>query len=313
MPEETEPPQVLIPIEAAVKKIKANTPDIPKYFLTEDEGLTVKADLDGYEVVYDLANARAPEEPDGRGAGKDPGDGKTGLQVVFSVKDQESGELRTGSFLWTIEGDDSGILLAFDDDYGDIWVRYLDLLDRYGVGATFFVQGELTPFCTEAVSRGHEIGYHTKNHLNLLKVSRQVFLEETLGDVSAFRRRGLPLRAFAYPYGLSEPWMHQTLAETYAILRGFGSTCRIYSADTIRMGYVSSKSIDNIMYKSDAFFKADIIAMLRIVKFIGGVLPLTTHTIDGTAAWGISPERLEYLLKNAVELRLKFYHYGDFF
>ncbi|MDR2079040.1 MAG: polysaccharide deacetylase family protein, partial [Treponema sp.] len=75
---------------------------------------------------------------------------------------------------------DAGVLLAFDDDYADIWERYLDLFDRYEVRVTFFIQGDYSPFCTVAENRGHEIGYHTKNHFNLLKVSRQVFLEETV-------------------------------------------------------------------------------------------------------------------------------------
>jgi hypothetical protein len=49
------------------------------------------------------------------------------------------------------------------------------------------------------------------------------------------------------------------------------------------------------------------------VKSDGGILPLTTHTIAAEAAWGISPERLEYLLKTTAELGLQFYRYGDFF
>jgi hypothetical protein len=107
--------------------------------------------------------------------------------------------------------------------------------------------------------------------------------------------------------------MNEALGGSFSILRGFGVTYRIYNADTIRTGYISSKSIDNIQYKTDAEFKARISAMLRVVKFTGGILPLTTHTIAAGADWGISPERLEYLLKTATELKLKFYRYSDFF
>jgi len=50
------------------------------------------------------------------------------------------------------------------------------------------------------------------------------------------------------------------------------------------------------------------------VKFIDKklVLPLTTHDISAAAAWGISPRRLEYLLKTAGELGVAFYCYSDF-
>jgi peptidoglycan/xylan/chitin deacetylase (PgdA/CDA1 family) len=163
------------------------------------------------------------------------------------------------------------------------------------------------------VEKGHEIGYHTKSHLNLLKVSRQVFFEETLGGTETFRRRGMPLKSFAYPYGFFEPWMDEVLGENFPIRRGFGATCWIYSAYTIKSGYISSKSIDNIQYKSDAEFEADISAMLTAIKSGGGILPLTTHTVAAEADWGISPGRLEYLLKTAAELGLQFYRYGDFF
>lgn len=208
---------------------------------------------------------------------------------------------------------DAGLLLAFDDDYADIWERYLDLFDRYEVRVTFFVQGDYSPFCTVAENRGHEIGYHTKNHFNLLKVSRQEFLEETVGGAESFRQQGIPLKAFAYPYGYSEPWMDEILWENFPILRGFGTTFRVYNADAIKAGYISSKSIDNNQYKDDAEFEADISDMFTSIKLSGGFLPLTTHTIAAEAPWGISPDRLEYLLKTAAELELKFYRYGDFF
>jgi peptidoglycan/xylan/chitin deacetylase (PgdA/CDA1 family) len=206
-----------------------------------------------------------------------------------------------------------GLLLSFDDDYADVWERYLDLFDRYGARVTFFVQGDYSPFCAAAVSRGHEIGYHTKSHPNLLKVSRQVFFEETLGGAESFRQRGLPLTSFAYPYGFSEPWMDEALRESFSIRRGFGSTCRIYSEYAIKSGYIIAKSIDNILYKNNAEFEADINVMLMMIKSDGGILPLSTHTIAAEADWGISPARLEYLLRTAAELGLQFYRYGDFF
>jgi hypothetical protein len=140
-----------------------------------------------------------------------------------------------------------------------------------------------------------------------------VFLEETLGGAESFRQQGVPLKAFAYPYGYSEPWMDEVLWENFSILRGFGVTFRVYNAAAIKAGYISSKSIDNNQYENDAEFEADISDMLASIKLSGGVLPLTTHTIAADAAWGISPDRLEYLLKTAVEMGLKFYRYGDFF
>jgi hypothetical protein len=148
----------------------------------------------------------------------------------------------------------------------------------------------------------------------LRRVSKAEFFEETLSALPMFRQEGIPLGAFAYPYGFSEPWMHEELFAHFTTLRGFGTTFRAYHGGDIRGGYISSKSMDNTVYKNDADFDRAITLMFRAIKFIGGdyVLPLTTHTIADEAAWGITPQRLEYMLKTARDLRLRFYRYSDF-
>jgi hypothetical protein len=106
--------------------------------------------------------------------------------------------------------------------------------------------------------------------------------------------------------------MREALADTFPVQRGFGATFRVYDGAAIKNGYPVSRSIDNILFKRDDDFKVMIDATLRTVKFTGGILPLTTHDISDTAAWGITGERLEYLLSTAKALKLKFYRYGDF-
>jgi peptidoglycan/xylan/chitin deacetylase (PgdA/CDA1 family) len=174
--------------------------------------------------------------------------------------------------------------------------------------------GSFSPFCTEALNRGHDIGYHTLNHLNLLKVSPEEFYEETLSAVDGYREAGVPLRSFAYPFGFSEPWMREALAGVFTVQRGYGVRYHIHNRATIEAGYIGSSAIDNIVYKTDEEFEAALTMMLRAVKFIGGdsITALTTHTIADEADWGISPRRLEYLLRAARELDLRFYRFGDF-
>lgn len=61
------------------------------------------------------------------------------------------------------------VLLVSFDDYGEAgWRSIFDLLDRYDAKVTFFVNAVTpTDFCKEAVEKGHEIGFHTKNHVNM--------------------------------------------------------------------------------------------------------------------------------------------------
>jgi peptidoglycan/xylan/chitin deacetylase (PgdA/CDA1 family) len=305
--EVTQPPEIPFPpaIDVAVQRVKQNQPDIEKYFVldTQTSDITVMENVseqsEDFVVVYDLMNA-VP-------------DGNERFTVSFSVTGKQSDEARRGTLLWDIRTDKSGLLLALDDNYLDVWTQYLDLFDRYGARITFFIQGHADAFCNLALQRGHDVGYHSINHLNLPKVSHEVFVEETTSDIGSWRNAGIPLLSFAYPFGLSESWMHEELLKHFKILRGYGVTFRVYDRATIQQGYISSRAIDNILFKKDEDFEAAIILMFRTLKFIGRerILPLTTHTIADDADWGITPARMEYVLKTARDLRLVFYRYSD--
>lgn len=295
-----ETPRTLL--EEAFVLVKNNA--VQKQWLAQKDDITVYADFSiggaEFTVVYDIFHASLQE--DGR------------FQAPFLIKAAATGETLTGSLDWHIQYDDSGALLSFDDDYIEAWEGAFDLFDRYGARVTFFVQSKPLNFAKRALARGHDVGYHTIHHLNLSQVSRAVFMEETTSEIAAFRNAGIPLRSFAYPYGLSSPWMHEELFHSFTILRGYGVTFHLYDAAAIKQGYIAAKAIDNILYKDDSEFQTIITLMLRTVKFIGGgnILPLCTHNISNLADWGITPARLEYLLKTAQDLKLKFYCYKDF-
>jgi peptidoglycan/xylan/chitin deacetylase (PgdA/CDA1 family) len=295
-------------IDRAAERVRADSEKIEAYFVTDEEGgITVKADVregdEEFEVRYDLGD---PEADENLRSGN--------LRVGFSVEDKRTGEMREGSFFWPVREGAAGLLLAFDDDYRTAWEEHFDMLDEYGARVTYFVQGEVSDFCLHALKRGHDVGYHTIHHLNLPKVSEEEFYREAVSDVGSFRQAGVPLSSFAYPFGISEPWMREALAGTFAIQRGFGATFRVYTAEAVREGYIVARSIDNIMFKEDEGFEAVITGMFRTLKFIGGdrVLPIATHDISDAAQWGIKPRRLEYLLEAARSLKLKFYRYSDF-
>jgi peptidoglycan/xylan/chitin deacetylase (PgdA/CDA1 family) len=271
------------------------------YVSARKDDIVVRADIaiedSRFMVVYDIASL----DVDPRGSV---------LRIPFSIEGRETHEIRTGVFEHE-SASDAGILLAFDDDYHESWERSFGLFDKFGARATFFVQGRPLAFCKAALERGHDVGYHTINHLNLSNVSRARFLEECTAQIGIFRRVGIPLNSFAYPFGLYEPWMSDVLLDYFKILRGYGVTFHIYDASAVR-GFIASKAVDNTLYRNDGEFKALVLLMLRTVKFMGGVLPLTTHDVSAHADWGIKPERLEFLLKTAADLKLKFYVYSDF-
>jgi len=311
---ELTPPPVTItlsPIELAIQKVKRNSPDIRKYYILDKNGdITVKGEFweisqnqeepELFEVVYgmDFAGELSAD---------------SGYTLPFTLKSNKTDMVVSDSFLWKPQKDSAGLLLTFDDNYVETWEKNFDLFDSYNAKVTFFVQGEYFSFCQMALERGHDIGYHSKNHLDLRNVSREVFIRETLTPIESFRKAGIPLYSFAYPYGFYNSWMHGELLKHYSILRGYGVTFRLYESTQIRNAFISSRALDNTLFVKDEDFMAAVDIMLRTVKFIGGglVLPLTTHDISNTAVWGIKPQRLEYVLQTANDLQLVFYTYKD--
>jgi peptidoglycan/xylan/chitin deacetylase (PgdA/CDA1 family) len=206
----------------------------------------------------------------------------------------------------------SGIILSFDDYFPDSWKENFDLFAKYNANVTFFVQLESpTPFCFAAQTWGHEIGYHTISHPSLPTLTKERFFEETISRIDLFRNKGIELTSFAYPFGFYEEWMHNELLKYYQIVRGFGVSTFTYNISDMKYGFVYSKSIDNIIYKSEKCFQEDITKILEFARENQNtVVLLTSHNI-GTDDWGITVERLEFILKKGNELNLVFYTYKD--
>jgi peptidoglycan/xylan/chitin deacetylase (PgdA/CDA1 family) len=202
-----------------------------------------------------------------------------------------------------------GIALGFDDYSPVSWSQHFDLFDRYGVKVTFFcMAGGVTDFMLDAQNRGHEIGYHTISHPVLSTLSYDQFVEETVSRINVFKEGGIELTTFAYPYGDYKEWMHDRLLQNYKVVRGFYGT-RNYTLDEMKYGFVDSKSIDNFHYGIIPF-KWMIDHVLMKAKTEKTIAVLTSHQIN-SAEWGITTERLVYLLDKGKELGLNFYRYKD--
>lgn len=87
--------------------------------------------------------------------------------------------------IWRINPGEKAVYLTFDDGPIPVvtpWV--LDLLDQYGVKATFFMVGDnIHKYPDEfrmVVERGHRIGNHTFNHLRGFEISTQAYMRNTL-------------------------------------------------------------------------------------------------------------------------------------
>lgn len=74
------------------------------------------------------------------------------------------------------------VALTFDDGPSEHTGRLLDILNKHGAKATFFVVGREIPgreaLLKRMVAEGHEIGNHTQSHKNLTKISESEAIKE---------------------------------------------------------------------------------------------------------------------------------------
>lgn len=128
------------------------------------------------------------------------------------------GEFRLSATPPGAAGEEKRIYLTFDD--GPIpevtpWV--LQLLDRYGIKATFFMVADnarrYPEVCEMVRERGHRIGNHTFHHLQGARVSTRRYLRDV-----AEADRVLHTDLFRPPHGWLRPRQARALRRRYRIV-----------------------------------------------------------------------------------------------
>lgn len=113
---------------------------------------------------------------------------------------------------------DHCVYLTFDD--GPIpevtpWV--LDILDRYGVKATFFMVGDnvrkYPDIFRMVMERGHSIGNHTFNHVRGMRMRTPDYIDNVKKCDGYFKSR-----LFRPPHGVMRKWMYRYMASEYDII-----------------------------------------------------------------------------------------------
>ncbi len=101
---------------------------------------------------------------------------------------------------------DKVVYLTFDDGPSQYTPQILDILDRYGVKATFFVKnGAYNSTMKTIVDRGHQIGLHTYSHdYAKIYASDQAYYNDlqAIDDV-VYNQTGLRTKIIRFPGGTS--------------------------------------------------------------------------------------------------------------
>lgn len=123
--------------------------------------------------------------------------------------------------VWSIDTDRPQVALTFDDGPDPrITPQVLEILDDFGITATFLMMGhnaELHPgLARQVVEAGHEVGNHTATHLDLGKHPHEICRAEIEDGARQIRAAtGQQLRWFRPPRGQLSAW-----SVRYAALEG---------------------------------------------------------------------------------------------
>ncbi len=173
------------------------------------------------------------------------------------------------------------IALTFDDGPGPNTEKFLALLKRYQVKATFFVLGEqvrLRPkVVKEIVDGGHEIGSHTMTHINYNKrykyrmsqgndASRaaQLAKDDLVKDMKEARaiiekNSGTKLKILRMPHGVDKPWIKTAAKEAGFVLVNwtYGADWTSAPAEKLISGYANAVRPGAIILLHDGWPKSD--------------------------------------------------------
>lgn len=138
--------------------------------------------------------------------------------------------------------DGNMIALTFDDGPHPKYTRkILDILDEYGIPATFFFVGENVSYypdtAREVVKRGHEIGNHTYSHPRVSKQSEAAFREELVRCEDVIKQvTGVHPKVFRPPQG---SWNQRV----YEVARQRDYSVILWDLDTLDWAHTPSDKI----------------------------------------------------------------------
>jgi len=214
---------------------------------------------------------------------------------------------------------DGYIALTFDDSSVGNWYANLPVLESLGIKATFYVSNyhALTSadkqLLKEIRTRGNEIGYHSTNHKNLVKLlysssdGWSKVYQEINTDLELMRRDGFVITDFAYPYGRHDAALDRELLKTFRTVRAVTNKTNFYQSLATDAAcdkqVLFAAHVDVRTFLSDS----DLGNLLSKAKDKKACAILFAHQINlPSSKYQIDSNKLKLIADKAKELNLQF-------
>ena len=237
----------------AEEKIKEYTEQLEQFSSELEENKTARDELDkklkeALEEKQKLEQERARLQQENSGL-------KQQIELKARKKLQEEIKLNNISQANTAG---SGICyLTFDDGPSNNTLKILDILDNYGIKATFFVVGTAkTDYLPQIQSRGHAIGLHSATHnYKTIYSSVNSYLTDikTISDI-VFSKTGVRSNIMRFPggssNGVSASYCRGIMTELTAMMPTLGYSYydwNVSSGDAAANNVPSSRIINNVL------------------------------------------------------------------
>lgn len=143
------------------------------------------------------------------------------------------------------------------------------------------------------IADGHEIGCHTRDHVDCHRSGNVELVEQSQSNVVALQALGASARHFAFPYGEVSPRVKQVLASRYGSLRGVAAGLVHQGSDLNQLPSVGLQGPDG-----EAFARHWID---RAVHERAWVILFTHDVREQPSPWGCTPDAVARLADHALQ------------
>lgn len=216
----------------------------------------------------------------------------------------------------------SGVVFTFDDNNIDEWYSFLEFNIRYGAKATFYVcsfdklsEKEYAEL-KDLQKANNEIGYHTLNHLNALKLIKEKSIDyylqtEILPGIALMREKGFEAKSFAYPFGAGNEELDKELLKYFSNVRytAYSYHTKIKDMDSVYLKNRKTK-VTQAVGIDDGYGHSlqEILEGIDRARKNNEVILFYGHKIARMPGkYHVSMDRLEAIIKYVSAKGMKFY------